>query len=64
MEPFTYNLCPSCTLQLNARELCKLASVETVAGSEASSATPTDLLLKACAHLASEIKKLGTLYIY
>lgn len=64
MEPFTYNLCPSCTLQLNARELCKLAGVETVAGSEASSATPTDLLLKACAHLASEIKKLGTLRIY
>lgn len=64
MEPFTFNLWPSCTLQLNARELCKLAGVETVAGSEASSATPTDLLLKACAHLASEIKKLGTHYIH
>jgi hypothetical protein len=64
MESFTFNLWPSCTLQLNARELCKLAGVETVAGSEESSATPTALLLKGCAHLAYEIKKLGTRYIH
>ena len=49
-------------LQLNARELCKLAGVETVSGSETSSATSTDLLQKACAHLASQIAKLGTIF--
>ena len=47
-------------LKLNARELCKLAGVEGVAGAEADTATPLPLIQLACILLAAKIPDLGT----